>query len=305
MMCCRGWLLPTAVDLGRLRFWSRPVGRRETNAMSGVILALPDRPTLAAWVLSAAGRLAELAGAPRINVLVIRTPPEATILPSEEVLTRMQERRVRAQEQVRIESLHAIFHDWVRAAGPAGIAEDWNDIEGSAEDLVDEWGRRADFIVMRRPADHEREPERQALHAALFASERPVLLVPPHSAGPFGCRVAVAWRGDERTVKAVLSALRVIGRAEQIHVLAGTRDPAAALRLPEIFEEHGIAATLHVLPITGQHAFGAALLDAAHAFGADMMVMGAFARHPVRSMILGGVTRYMLAHADLPVLMRH
>ncbi|HEY8289612.1 MAG TPA: universal stress protein, partial [Acetobacteraceae bacterium] len=37
----------------------------------------------------------------------------------------------------------------------------------------------------------------------------------------------------------------------------------------------------------------------------DMMVMGAFARHPLRSLVLGGVTRHMLSHADLPILMRH
>ena len=76
-------------------------------------------------------------------------------------------------------------------------------------------------------------------------------------------------------------------------------------RLPDILDEHGIAAKLHVLPITGQQAFGETLLRTAHQLGADMLVMGAFARHPVRSLILGGVTRHMLAHADLPVLMRH
>ena len=75
--------------------------------------------------------------------------------------------------------------------------------------------------------------------------------------------------------------------------------------LPDIFDEHGIAAKLHVLPITGQQAFGETLLRTAHQLDADMLVMGAFARHPVRSLILGGVTRHMLAHADLPVLMRH
>ena len=76
-------------------------------------------------------------------------------------------------------------------------------------------------------------------------------------------------------------------------------------RLPDMFAEHGIAAELHVLTITGQGVFGAALLAKAHMLACDMLVMGAFARHPLRSLILGGVTRHMLAHADLPVFMRH
>jgi len=33
--------------------------------------------------------------------------------------------------------------------------------------------------------------------------------------------------------------------------------------------------------------------------------MGAYRHSPLREFLLGGVTRYMLGHADLPVLMRH
>jgi nucleotide-binding universal stress UspA family protein len=36
-----------------------------------------------------------------------------------------------------------------------------------------------------------------------------------------------------------------------------------------------------------------------------MLVMGAYAHNPLREMVFGGVTRYVLDHADVPVLMRH
>jgi nucleotide-binding universal stress UspA family protein len=36
-----------------------------------------------------------------------------------------------------------------------------------------------------------------------------------------------------------------------------------------------------------------------------MLVCGAFFHSPVRELIVGGVTRYLLEHADLPVLLRH
>ena len=55
----------------------------------------------------------------------------------------------------------------------------------------------------------------------------------------------------------------------------------------------------------GSEPFGQTLLNTAHQLGADMLVMGAYAHSPLRELILGGVTRYMLEHADLPVLMRH
>ena len=33
--------------------------------------------------------------------------------------------------------------------------------------------------------------------------------------------------------------------------------------------------------------------------------MGAYVHNPIRRLILGGVTRYMLANADMPVLMSY
>ncbi|HKM64062.1 MAG TPA: universal stress protein [Acidisphaera sp.] len=273
--------------------------------MSAVILAVLDRAETADRVLAAAGCLSELTGAGRVNGLAVRRRPIDTIMPTEQILTPEYASHVRADEQRRADALKAMFDAWGEAQ-QRGLATAWSDVEGRAAEVVADFGRRADFVVLKRPAPHDPDPDRQAVHAALFETDRPILMVPAETApAPFGRTVAIAWRNDERTVKAVLAALRCLKRAERIHVLAGAREGAPEPRMPDIFEEHGIAAELHVLPITGQGVFGAALLARAHALACDMLVMGAFARHPLRSLILGGVTRHMLAHADLPVFMRH
>jgi nucleotide-binding universal stress UspA family protein len=74
--------------------------------------------------------------------------------------------------------------------------------------------------------------------------------------------------------------------------------------MPKVLVEHSIRAELHALTI-GSAPFGKVLLDKAHDIGAELLVMGAYAHSPLRELILGGVTQYMLDHADLPVLMRH
>jgi nucleotide-binding universal stress UspA family protein len=68
--------------------------------------------------------------------------------------------------------------------------------------------------------------------------------------------------------------------------------------------KHAIAAELHTVP-DGDGSVGDRLLRAAHAVGADLLVMGAFAHGEWQEMMFGGVTRTMLASADLPLLMRH
>lgn len=275
--------------------------------MSNVILAVLDHPTASSDLLAAAGCLADLAGGARINALLVRTPPEATIVPSEEVLTLRREGEIRAREASRAAAVRAVFDAWAETA-PLGATAQWVEVEGMAEDVVRDWGRRADWIVVERPARHDYGTTWHGIHAALFTTDRPVLVVPSTPGGPFGRCVAIAWRDDRRddehTTKAVLAALRCLTRAEQVHLIAGLREGADQPVIPAILSEHDIAVEIHLLPI-GTGAFGAALLAEAHQLGADLLVMGAYVHHPARRWLLGGVTRYMLAHADLPVLMRH
>jgi nucleotide-binding universal stress UspA family protein len=225
------------------------------------------------------------------------------VSPSEEVLTAHREATLRADEASRVDQVGAAFGTWAGAL-PPGITTEWIDLDGITELLVEERGRRADYIVIERSTRHDYGTSWHALRAALFATDRPVLMVPRQCPIDFGRRPTIAWRNDERATKAVLVALRWMTGAEKVFVLAGARDDAAPPELPPILVEHGIAAELHVLPI-GNGPFGAALLRKAHELGADMLVMGAYQHSPLRELLLGGVTRYMLGHADLPVLLRH
>ncbi len=269
--------------------------------MPGVILAYLDQSAAAPTVLRAAGHLADLVGGAEVHALIVRTPPEATIIPSEEVLTASQADRIRAAEEARAAALTAAFEDWrPETKHPAHLA----DVEAIAGDIVAQRGAAADFVVIGRPPRHPHGTDLPAIHAALAATDRPILLVPPEATAPFGRNVAIAWRDDGHAVKAVLPALRLLSDAAQVHVLQGVRDGSDRLPVPAVFQDHGIAAQMHVLPI-GDGAFGQALLDKAHSLGADLLVMGAYHHSPLREMIFGGVTRYMLDHADLPVLMRH
>lgn len=272
--------------------------------MPGVILTLLERPGTGGALLAASERLAALLDGAQIDALVVRTPPEATILPSEEVLTTYRTALIREQEAERVAALRAEFDRW-RAWGRAeSLAATWRDLEGDVDAVIREWGPRSDVIVLRRPVTGDRFPARHEIQTALFDTDRPVLVVPSGRAVPFGRRVAIAWRDDRQATRAVLSALRARHAPERVLVLAGVRPGLPPPAMPEILVEHGIEAELHVLPI-GAGAFGETLLATAHRLDADMLVMGAFRHSPLRERLLGGVTRYMLEHADLPVLMRH
>jgi hypothetical protein len=274
--------------------------------MSGVILALLERPAAAASVLAAARRSAQLMGASRINVMAIRTPPMDILAASEGLVTMPDDTPDRAAEDLRIKALHDIFQSWASGDQARNLASEWILLEGWPDQVVDDWGERSDLIVLQRPGTPASDPERRAVHAALFDTGRPVLVVPQGcEAKLFGQRIVVAWRDDARTLNAVLGALRWLGGATEFHVITGTKRWETPPALPEIFAEHGVSATLHAMPMSGQKAFGEALLARSHELAADLVVLGAFAHPMLFGPLLGGVTKHMLANADMPVLMRY
>lgn len=272
--------------------------------MSGEILAVVHHEQTLPAILNAAAQAAALMRIPRIQVLAIKMPALAMVPVSEGMLSFDADQEPGlAAEAARLARLQRGFSAWSASAPRLGLAVEWIEADGWAEQLVDEYGEHADLIVLGRPGTTPSEPERRAIHAALFDASRPVLVVPPDFAGNFGRNVAIAWRGDARTEAAVRAALRWLKGAD-LHVLAGSSAWSAPPSLPALFAEAGTPARLDVLPISSGRVFGAALLARAHALGADMLVLGAFAHPMLRGLTLGGVTRHMLAHADLPVLLR-
>lgn len=271
--------------------------------MSNVILAVLTKVENAPSILAAADRIGVLLGGAKIETLVMRVPPISTILPTEEILTKEQEQHIRQHEAERSNAIRSVFDKWKERREGTGEPR-WIDEEGMIEALIKKWGERADYIIVGQPPAHGSRAEYDALHAALFVSERPVLMMPTQAKTEFGNIVAMAWRDDKFSLHAVMDALHCIPQSASVHVLMGYREGAQLPQIPEVLAEHGVPVTEHDLLI-GKDPFGAQLIAKAHEVHADLLVMGAFVHSAWRNMLFGGVTKYILEHADLPILMRH
>jgi nucleotide-binding universal stress UspA family protein len=236
--------------------------------MSEVILIVPSRPERRERLVTAANRLGELIGGGRV-VELAPAPAEAGFAAPRD-------------SQLGV---------------PTGRQD--------AAAVVEERGRRADFLVAAQPEAGDDKATWLEFRTALFRTERPVLMVPGGGdAAAFGRRVAIAWRDDARTVKALMPALKLLSGADEVHLLAGVRAGKPTPGVPPVLLEHGIPAQLHVLAI-GAGPFGELLLERARELAADMLIVGAHAHTRLHDVLLGGVTSYLVAHADLPVLLRN
>jgi nucleotide-binding universal stress UspA family protein len=193
------------------------------------------------------------------------------------------------------------------APGPRGPSAGWREETGRREELVPRRARASDLVVFGRP-EGDPPPELDAVvEATLFGAGRPLLLAPPTPAATVGERVAIAWNDGAEAARAVAGALPFLDTAKAVHVLtAATRrtDPEVAQDLIGYLQWRGIAAERQAVAI-GDEPVAEALLQAAGAAGADLLVMGGYGRTRLSELVLGGVTRHVLSHPTMPILMAH
>lgn len=190
--------------------------------------------------------------------------------------------------------------------GPPEMSAAYVEEVGIEDDVVAMRGRMADLIVVGRPKGDEEPALQASLNAALMDSGRPVLVAPRQPITSIGQSCAIAWNGSAEGARAVTAAMPFLIKARAVTILVAEEEKGtpSAQDLENHLAWHGVSAEIrHVVPSGA--AVGAALLRTCADIKADLLVMGAYTHSRLRQLILGGVTRHVLDHATLPVLLSH
>ena len=153
------------------------------------------------------------------------------------------------------------------------------------------------------------EPAREIAEQVLLDTGRPVLLAASEPAADPGSAAMIAWYPSLQAWRAVAAAVPPLALAGRVEVVTmGEDDSTVAESRTDVMRYlgwHGIAATMRRLEPITRHV-GDTLLQAAAEAQAGMLVMGAYSHSRLREMLLGGVTRDVLAKATrTPVFMAH
>ena len=183
---------------------------------------------------------------------------------------------------------------------------------GGLNEVVGQAALFSDLVVQPMPLTQGSGPVGVAVtEAALFSARAPVLLL-PESGLPQGFprRAVIGWNGGVEAVNAVraaLPALQLAGTASVAMVDPPVRPGAQSSpgqSLAAMLDRHGVKADISLLPKTRTR-ISEVLLQHAKDQDADLFVAGAYGHSRFREAILGGVTREMMAHADIALLMAH
>lgn len=253
-----------------------------------------------------------------VAVLHVRADPKATIPLLGEgvsgamveeliVLTEKEAEARAAKARDRFESMRAEAGLEIQEnAGAAGSSTRFLEVVGREDDTTVREGRLSDLIVVGHAREDGDPFARATLDAALFESGRPVLIAGGQPAAVTGARIAIAWNGSAEAARAVSAALTLLLRADTVLVYA---EETQATRgggdgLVDFLAWHGVTARMGDLP-EDRGSVGETLLAAAAADRIDLLVLGAYTHSRLRQLILGGVTRHLIEHAPLPLLMAH
>ena len=213
---------------------------------------------------------------------------------------------------------------FIEGGGAEGKAASIKDAAGGAEVESHNFDGRQDELVVHHSLHCDLIVISQAhgdlASELIVGSGRPVLIVP--TAGKFsslGKTVLIAWDGTREASRATHDALPLLAKDAKVklyHINPHDIGKNPATEVATHLALHGIKAeadhTYSKIPASETALFGARslkvgdlLLSAASDMGADMLVMGAYSHSRTREMMTGGVTRSILQHMTIPVLMSH
>jgi nucleotide-binding universal stress UspA family protein len=191
-----------------------------------------------------------------------------------------------------------------------GISSEWRVARGFPGPDTVLHARYADLaIIGQRWSDYDGLDYPDPADVVLDAG-CPILVVP--RAGHFERierHALVAWNGSREAARAVRDALPLLTRVKAATVLVVN----PSQNVHTYGEEPGADIALHLarhgIKVEIDHSLAEdtadEVLSRASDYGSDLIVMGAYGHSRRRELVLGGVTRSILAQMTVPVLMSH
>ncbi|MGI9508603.1 MAG: universal stress protein [Geminicoccaceae bacterium] len=223
---------------------------------------------------------------------------------SEHIEKRAQDIRAHIEDQVQS---HSLVYQEVASPSEQPSAS-LCETDEPITDFVGHFGGVSDLIVVGRPSKANEQSVNTVIGAALFASGRPVLMAPLVMPTALDQKVVIGWNRSIQAGRGVASALPFLLQAKEVEIVSvvtGAKRGPSAQDLADYLTWHGVQSDVKEIPPEEHRAVGDILLKTAEDSGADLLVMGAYSHSRLREMLLGGVTKHILSHAKMPVLMAH
>lgn len=274
---------------------------RELTIHADVLALLPDFASARACLDIAEDAARAIQG--RMAAAHIGADPEAMIAAPEEIDLQMLRNLEEGMPRERLERVERAFNEW-KGANTARQEIPLDDCRGDLARYVRSECHGIGLVVA--PA-HGSMDARDAFHDVLF-KECKLVLVPPTGgyAGKLLQHVVIGWKPHAHARDAVFAARRWLAAADRVTILCVDDEPDGGYQLTarELLAQLSLKGDVVAINSDGR-SVAESLLDFAGAANATCLLIGAFRHGYFLELLLGRVTRSLLSHAALPLLMKH
>jgi len=194
-----------------------------------------------------------------------------------------------------------------------GSSLEWRALEGDYLGVLTENARYSDLLILGQPnPDDEEDISIGFINKVILDSGRPNLIIPyVGNYQDIGKTILIAWNASRESARAVNDAMPLLEKADNVEVMSVNPQKQTvdegdlpSADIAQHLARHGVKVEARST-IANDIDAGNLLLSHASDIGADLIVMGAYGHSRFRETILGGVTRELLKHMTVPVLMSH
>lgn len=191
--------------------------------------------------------------------------------------------------------------------GPVG----WFAEQGQPTEVLARTARFYDLLLIGQYTSGEDTKQSVPAESLVTRSGKPIVVVPNgYQVRPFTGHAVVAWDASRPAARALSDAMQILETKQRLDVVtvrapgAEPEEPRPQHDIVRFLTRHQIPVKLNVLTASRDR-IGPTIVEFCRDNDADLLVMGAFGHARLREELFGGVTRHILRHTAVPVLLAH
>jgi nucleotide-binding universal stress UspA family protein len=189
----------------------------------------------------------------------------------------------------------------------SGVPFHWLERSGDLGPMVSSGAAQADIVVLSAPRANLFPPTQAAIGDILVHAHKPILSVPPSSAGlTVNGEVLILWDGSREAHAAMVAAIPLLKRATTVTIL---EIDDGSLKIPATEAAAHLAQREIKAQIRSDLSFGEkagyVILEQIELLKPSYVVMGGFGHSQFIEGLFGGVTDRLLHESPIPLFLKH
>lgn len=176
-------------------------------------------------------------------------------------------------------------------------------LDGYRSKIIEQESKYCDLVIAAAPHNGRITA---TFEATVTKSGKPVLMFPREMKSFSTDKILIGWNNSPEASKALSHSIPLLKKAKKVHLITSKEyleDKDELRKIQSYLRIHGVEITYEHVETT--RVPGQALLNHAIQGEYDLIVAGAFGQKGLKELMLGGTTKYILEHTDIPVFMAH